>query len=223
MNSSTCIRKKYKVEVNLFAHGIAEGEDPERLAKIPIHVSFVQDYGTEGSYLNIESIKKFIAWRPVYKDAIFVCPNGVYENEIFSSTSENKDSHLFTKSEVGKMSKRWYHVINPDEVIQQYGADCFRMYEMFLGPIEQSKPWDIKGIEGVSKFLRKFWNLFHDDAQQISVSDEKATKTELKILHETILKVTKDVEAFSFNTAVSQFMVCANELKKLNLQQNKCT
>jgi len=114
------------------------------------------------------------------------------------------------------MSKSKFNVINPDEVIDRYGADCFRMYEMFLGPIEQSKPWDIKGIDGVSKFLRKFWALFFDESESFFVSDETATKEELKILHTAIKKTQDDIERFSFNTCISGFMVATNELRKLN-------
>jgi leucyl-tRNA synthetase len=123
---------------------------------------------------------------------------------------------LPTHSEVGKMSKSKYNVINPDDVIEQYGADCFRLYEMFLGPIEQAKPWDIQGIDGVSKFLRKFWNLFFDRDRNWVVEDKEPTKEEWKILHTAIKKVTDDIERFSFNTCVSAFMVATNDLKKAN-------
>lgn len=194
---------------------IAKKGDDDAFVKMPIHVNFVNDYGSENSHLDINGIEQFLKWRPVYKDAEFVCSKGSYQNGKFNSTNGASDSFLLTQSEVGKMSKRWYNVINPDHVIEQYGADCFRMYEMFLGPIEQSKPWDIKGIEGVSKFLRRYWNLFHDDNQVFSITDEKASPAELKILHSTLAKVTHDIEAFSFNTAVSHFMVCVNELRKL--------
>lgn len=117
--------------------------------------------------------------------------------------------------EIEKMSKSKYNVVNPDEMVAQFGADCFRMYEMFLGPIEQSKPWDTKGIDGVNKFLRKLWGLFYDNNGQLLVSDESPSKDELKVLHTCIKKVTEDIERFSFNTCVSAFMVCVNELKRL--------
>ena len=113
------------------------------------------------------------------------------------------------------MSKRYFNVVNPDDIVAKYGADCFRMYEMFLGPIEQSKPWDTKGIEGVQKFIRKFWSLFFDQGETI-FSDAEATKEELKILHTCIKKVSSDIEKLSYNTCVSAFMVCVNELKKIN-------
>lgn len=114
-----------------------------------------------------------------------------------------------------KMSKSKFNVQNPDEVVEAYGADCFRMYEMFLGPIEQSKPWDTKGIDGVQKFLRKYWSLFFDD-QRFAVADIAPEKAEIKVLHNTIKKVTDDIERFSFNTCISAFMMCVNELKRLN-------
>jgi leucyl-tRNA synthetase len=108
-----------------------------------------------------------------------------------------------------------YNVVNPDSIIEQYGADTLRLYEMFLGPIEQAKPWDTNGIEGVHKFLRKYWKLFHDNNNELNISDEKSSDEELKILHKTIKKVTDDIERFSFNTSVSAFMICVNELSSL--------
>jgi leucyl-tRNA synthetase len=113
-----------------------------------------------------------------------------------------------------KMSKSKFNVENPDEVVDKYGADCFRMYEMFLGPIEQSKPWDTKGIDGVNRFLRKYWALFFKEGQW-AVNDEEPNQEEYRILHTTIKKVTDDIERFSFNTCVSAFMMCVNELKRL--------
>ena len=112
------------------------------------------------------------------------------------------------------MSKSKYNVQNPDEIVSKYGADCFRMYEMFLGPIEQSKPWDTKGIDGVNRFLRKYWSLYFSD-KGWDVSDTAPTSEEFKILHATIRKIDEDIEKFSFNTCVSAFMVCVNELKRL--------
>jgi len=134
---------------------------------------------------------------------------------------ENGTIEYFTVNIVQeKMSKSKYNVQNPDEVVAKYGADCFRMYEMFLGPIEQSKPWDTKGIDGVQKFLRKFWHLYADETGLI-VNDEKSTPEELKILHTAIKKITEDIERFSFNTCVSAFMVCVNELKKLECHKRE--
>ena len=113
------------------------------------------------------------------------------------------------------MSKSLYNVINPDELIEHYGADTFRMYEMFLGPLEQSKPWDTNGIEGVFRFIRKFWRLYHDDENSFRLSDEAPEAAELRVLHRTIKKVQEDIERLSFNTAVSTFMICVNELGEL--------
>ena len=116
--------------------------------------------------------------------------------------------------EVEKMSKSKYNVVNPDDIIERYGADTLRLYEMFLGPLEDAKPWNTNGIEGVSRFLKKFWNLFHD-GDTFSVSEEEPTAKELKALHATIKKVQEDIERLSFNTSVSQFMICVNELNDL--------
>ncbi len=113
------------------------------------------------------------------------------------------------------MSKSKLNVVSPDEIIDKYGADCMRMYEMFLGPIDQAKPWDTNGIDGVSKFLRRFWSLFCNEQGRWLVSDEAPDKAELKVLHMTIKKVNEDIERLSFNTCVSAFMVATNELKKL--------
>jgi len=118
-----------------------------------------------------------------------------------------------------KMSKRYGNVVNPDDIVAQYGADTLRLFEMFLGPLEQSKPWDTDSIEGVHRFLRKFWRLYHNDQNKLNLSEEKADKKELRSLHKCIKKVSQDIESFSFNTAVSAFMICVNELQ--DLQCNK--
>ena len=186
---------------------IADQEaDKSDFAKIPVHIDFVTDYGSANSYLDAKGIEQFIKWRPTYKNATFETPVGTYP--------EVQEIKMTTLSEVGKMSKSKFNVINPDEVIGKYGTDCFRMYEMFLGPIEQSKPWDTKGIDGVSKFLRKFWSLFYNEQGKFLVTDEAPSKDELKILHTAIKKVTEDIERFNFNTCVSAFMVLTNDLKK---------
>lgn len=152
------------------------------------------------TFLNKDSevdINKIIEERNEYKDYRFI-------------TNKNGKIKLFR--DIEKMSKSKYNVENPDEVITEYGADTFRMFEMFLGPIENHKPWQTKGIDGVFKFLRKFWNLFHTQEDVFEVSIEKPTEKELKILHTCIKKVNEDIERFSFNTCVSAFMICVNEL-----------
>ncbi|TAK42127.1 MAG: leucine--tRNA ligase [Saprospiraceae bacterium] len=189
--------------------------------KIPVLVNYVVDYGSPNSFMSIDSIRQFIDWRPEYKDAIFECANGTYHRGVFTPKGEAKDSRLHTFSEVGKMSKSKYNVINPDDVVEQYGADCFRMYEMFLGPIEQAKPWDTKGIDGVSKFLRKLWSLFFGNQGQFFVSDVAPDKEELKILHTCLKKVSEDIERFSFNTCVSGFMICVNDLRSRNCNKRE--
>lgn len=117
--------------------------------------------------------------------------------------------------EVEKMSKSKFNVVNPDDIVTRYGADTLRLYEMFLGPLEQAKPWNTNGIDGTYRFLRKFWRLFYSETGQWIVKDEEATPAELKVLHKTIKKIESDIESFSFNTAVSAFMVCVNELGSL--------
>jgi len=150
----------------------------------------------ENDILDIQSFKK---WRPEFADAEFILENGKYICGV----------------EIEKMSKSKYNVVNPDDLVERYGADTLRMYEMFLGPLEQSKPWNTNGIEGVFKFLRKFWRLFHDEQWNFNVSDAEPTKAELKALHKIIRKVEEDVERFSFNTSVSSFMIAVNELTDL--------
>ena len=153
----------------------------------PIHVDINI---VENDILDIE---RFRQWRPEYKDARF----------------ELEDGRYVCGWEVEKMSKSMYNVQNPDDLVERYGADTLRLYEMFLGPVEQSKPWDTGGIEGVFRFLKKFWRLYE------SATDEAPTPAELKVLHQTIKKVTDDVERFSFNTSVSNFMICCNQLTDL--------
>ncbi len=131
---------------------------------------------------------------------------------IYWEKDENGKEYLQLRSEVEKMSKSKFNTVNPDDLVTRYGADTFRMYEMFLGPVEQSKPWDTKGIEGVHRFLKKLWRLFYDELKGKVWNEEKATPAELKILHKAIKKIEDDTERFSFNTAVSAFMVCVNEL-----------
>ncbi|MCD4746900.1 MAG: leucine--tRNA ligase [Bacteroidales bacterium] len=153
----------------------------------------------DNDILNIEAFKK---WQPEFCDAEFILEEGKY----------------ICGWEIEKMSKSKHNVQNPDDLIEKYGADTFRLYEMFLGPLESHKPWDTKGIEGVFRFIKKFWRLYHDEQNNFYVSDETPTKEELKILHKTIKKIQEDIKRFSFNTVVSTFMICVNELTDL-----KCT
>jgi len=153
---------------------------------------------------DILDIDAFREWMPDYKNAEFI---------------PEDDGNYVCGWEVEKMSKSKYNVQNPDDLIEQYGTDTFRMYEMFLGPIESHKPWDTQGIEGVFRFIKKFWRLYHDGENKFVVTDEEADKKELKVLHQTIQKITRDVDNFSFNTSVSQLMICTNELS--DLKSNK--
>lgn len=184
--------------------------------KIPVYVDYVRDYGMPSSYMDAEGLDKFIAWRPEYQDAIFECPNGIYHKGVFTPCAGAEGgSHLVTVSEVGKMSKSKYNVINPDDVVEKYGADCFRMYEMFLGPIDVAKPWNTSGIDGVSRFLRKFWSLFFDPKKGFYLSEEAPTAEEQRVVHTCIKRVNEDIERFAFNTCVSAFMIATNELGRL--------
>ncbi len=149
----------------------------------------------DGVELDTDAFKKA---KPDHANAEFILEDGKYICGV----------------EVEKMSKRLFNTVNPTHIVEKYGADTFRMYEMFLGPVEMSKPWDTKGIEGVHRFLKKLWRLFYSEKGFI-VSDEKATPAELKVLHKTIKKIAEDTERFSYNTAVSAFMVCVNELTEL--------
>ncbi|MBK9961920.1 MAG: leucine--tRNA ligase [Saprospiraceae bacterium] len=189
---------------------------PEELAFIPVHKDFVMNYGSIEAHLNLDGIQKFLDWRSDYSSAIF-------ENENFKGSYKElpTDFRIKTKTEVGKMSKRYHNVVNPDDVVEEYGADCFRMYEMFLGPIEDSKPWDTKGISGVAGFLKKYYQLFFGDKNNFNLTDELPTSEELKILHTCIKKVNNDVQVLSFNTSVSAFMICVNELRKLNCNKKE--
>ncbi|MDX1406914.1 MAG: class I tRNA ligase family protein, partial [Saprospiraceae bacterium] len=195
---------------------LAEQHPEELFARIPILVEVVEKYGSPDSYLSLKSIEQLIAWRPEYADAIFECSKGIYHRGQFTPHDGAKEPHLFTQSEIGKMGKRYHNAVNPDTVVAEYGADCFRMYEMFLGPIDQSKPWDTNNIDGVSRFIRRFWNLYVSDEGNWHISDREPSGEEQKILHGTIKRVREDIERYSFNTCVSHFMTATNELRKLN-------
>ncbi len=194
----------------------AKGLSPNDYSAIPVHIDFVSAYGQPNSHITEEGIKSFIQWRNEYAEAIFESADG----KLYTLTNAS-GAFIETLSEVGKMSKRYHNVVNPDDVIARYGADCFRMYEMFLGPIEQSKPWDTMGIEGINKFLRKFWSLYFNEEGEWIVTDLEPIESSYKILHATIKKTNEDIERFSFNTAISQFMICVNELRKTGEQSSK--
>ncbi len=168
----------------------------------------------DGNELNIEEFRN---WKNgEYANAEFILEDGTLYSPLSISDGEGQGVRYICGSAIEKMSKSKYNVVNPDDIVAQYGADTFRMYEMFLGPIDVSKPWDTKGIEGVHRFLKKLWRLYFDEQKGWMVTDEKATEAELKILHKTIKKIADDIEKFSFNTSVSQFMICVNELASLH-------
>ena len=144
---------------------------------------------------DILDLDRFKNWNPEYKNAEFILEDGKY----------------YCGWAVEKMSKSMYNVVNPDDIVEKYGADTLRLYEMFLGPLEQSKPWDTNGIDGVHRFLKRLWSLFYKE-DRLLVTTEIPTSEELKVLHKTIKKITYDIENFSYNTSVSAFMICVNEL-----------
>ncbi len=177
-------------DTNTFvSHGLKDQYD---VTPIHVDVNIVSN--------DVLDIDKFRAWRPEFKDAEFVLEDGKY----------------VCGCAVEKMSKSMFNVVNPDDIVEKYGADTLRLYEMFLGPLEQSKPWDTNGIDGVNRFLKKLWALFYKGDQKL-VDDSAPTKENLKSLHKLIKKVTYDIENFSFNTSISAFMICVNELT-----QQKC-
>ena len=164
-----------------------------------------KDYDTTPIHVDVNivsndilDIDKFRAWRPEFNNAEFVLEDGKY----------------ICGYAVEKMSKSMFNVVNPDDIVERYGADTLRLYEMFLGPLEQSKPWDTNGIDGVNRFIKKLWNLFYKGDTMV-VEEKEASKEELKSLHKLIKKVTGDIESFSYNTSISAFMICVNELNQL--------
>ncbi len=175
-----------------------------------VSLGLKDQYDTQAIHVDVNIVKNdildldaFRKWRPEFETAEFVLEDGKY----------------VCGWAVEKMSKSMFNVVNPDLIIDNYGADTLRMYEMFLGPLEQSKPWDTNGIDGVHKFLKRFWRLFTERDGDFLISDEKATPAELKTLHKTIKKVTEDIGNFSFNTSVSAFMICLNELGDCNKRE----
>lgn len=175
--------------------------------------NLAKDYQTQKIHVDVSLLKgatdeldteAFKNWRAEYKDAEFILEDGKY----------------ITEREVEKMSKSKYNVVNPDDICEEYGADCLRLYEMFLGPLEQSKPWNTQGLSGVYGFLKKFYNLYYN-GDVFEVSDEEPTKEEYKVLHTLIKKVISDIDQFSFNTSVSSFMIAVNEFQKLKTNKRK--
>lgn len=168
------------------------------------------DYETEGLHIDVSlvnssdeiDVEKLRQWQPQFNDVEFISENGKF----------------YVGREVEKMSKRWYNVVNPDDICEEYGADTLRLYEMFLGPLEQAKPWNTAGITGVFGFLKKLWRLYFDESGLI-VNSNPATPEALKTLHKTIKKVQEDIENFSFNTSVSSFMIAVNELTAQNCHE----
>ena len=181
---------KLKESDTFISHGLKDQYDT---IELHVDVNIVHN-----DFLDIEAFRR---WMPEYKSSEFLLEDGRYR----------------CGYAVEKMSKRWYNVVNPDVVVERYGADTLRMYEMFLGPIEMSKPWNTHGIDGVSKFLKKFWNLFFDQQGHFAVSVAEPDRDELKLLHRTLKKVAEDIENLSFNTSVSEFMICVN-----GLAQHRC-
>lgn len=173
--------------------------DESGFDKIHVDVNMV-----DGIELDIEAFRK---WK-----------KGEFQNAAYIL---NEGGKYICGVETEKMSKSKYNTVNPDELCDKYGADTFRMYEMFLGPVEASKPWDTKGIEGVHRFLRKLWRLFNDDLKGKVWNDDKASDSELKVLHRSIKKIEEDTERFSFNTAVSTFMICVNELADMKCHKKE--
>ena len=172
-----------------------------------VSLGLKEQYETQEIHVDVNIVKNdildldaFRAWRPEFNDAEFILEGDKY----------------VCGWAIEKMSKSMFNVVNPDYIVDNYGADTLRMYEMFLGPLEQSKPWDTNGIDGVHKFLRRFWSKFFDKQGNLTISDEAATPAELKSLHKTIKKVREDIENFSFNTSIAAFMICLNELGSCN-------
>lgn len=170
-----------------------------------------KDYDTTPIHVDVNIVSndildldKFRAWRPEFNDAEFVLEDGKY----------------VCGYAVEKMSKSMFNVVNPDDIVEKYGADTLRLYEMFLGPLEQSKPWDTNGIDGVNRFIKKLWNLFYK-GDTLLVNDDEPSKEALKSVHKLIKKVTADIEAFSYNTSIAAFMICVNELTAAKCHSRK--
>ncbi len=191
---------------NVFVSADVASNYPDKLIETHVDINLVDN--------NKLDINGFLS-KSGYKNAVFITNGGYWQQGQFYPRSPENSQEFLTKPEVEKMSKSKFNVVNPDDVVEQYGADTLRLYEMFLGPLEQSKPWNTNGIDGVFKFLRKLWRLFHNEQGNFAVSDDIPTPEELKVLHKTIKKAQEDIENYSFNTSVSSFMICVNELTSL--------
>jgi leucyl-tRNA synthetase len=189
---------RLKGENKYISNDLKDSYSEDALQELHVDVNIV-----ENNVLDIEAYKKWRndeEWQKEMAQAEFIT---------------SSDGHFYCGSVVEKMSKRYYNVVNPDDVVAKYSADTMRLYEMFLGPLEQSKPWNTQGIDGTHRFLKKLWRLFYDDKGNWLVQDETPTPAELKVLHTAIKGVTEDIERLSFNTPVSKFMVCVNHLTDL--------
>ena len=189
-------------------------------SKAPVFVSFGQKDKYETTPIHVDvnivhadvlDVEAFKAWRPEYNNAEFIFEDGTSSSELINTQHPTPPTYKCGWA-VEKMSKSMFNVVNPDVIVEQYGADTLRLYEMFLGPVEASKPWDTNGIDGCFRFLKKFWKLYQQE-----LTDDEPSKDSLKSVHKLIKKVTGDIEQFSYNTAVSAFMICVNELG-----QQKC-
>ena len=189
-------------------------------SKAPVFVSLGQKdkYDTTPIHVDVNivhadvlDVEAFKAWRPEYNNAEFIFEDGTSSSDLINTQHPTPPTYKCGWA-VEKMSKSMFNVVNPDVIVEQYGADTLRLYEMFLGPVEASKPWDTNGIDGCFRFLKKFWKLYQQE-----LNDDEPSKDSLKSVHKLIKKVTGDIEQFSYNTAVSAFMICVNELG-----QQKC-
>jgi len=179
------------------------------------------DFLNGENILDIEGQAKFAEW--LGEKCVFICDTTYWYDGICydfeTRKPAEKPENFLVSRDVEKMSKSKYNVVNPDVLIDKYGADALRLYEMFLGPLEQFKPWNTNGISGVATFLKKFWRLFHPEDGALALTDEPASPAELKTLHKVIQKVAQDIEKFSFNTSVSTFMIAVNELTALGTRK----
>jgi leucyl-tRNA synthetase len=218
-----------EAKLQLFSADVINNDNKDYFKPFNIPIELVE-LNTVDQLRNELDIKKAIRNYPHRLDAIYISSTGFnYNGNWFAKKGNDwvKDIYneagqaFYVESAIEKMSKSKYNVVNPDELCNKYGADTFRMYEMFLGPVEMSKPWDTKGIEGVHRFLKKLWRLFYDELKGKVWNEEKATDAELKVLHNTIKKIESDTERFSFNTGVSGFMIAVNDLSDLKCHKRE--